>query len=150
MSDCPMIHSSAAEATTMKGIKRTVISKLIRARLKRNMVELFLREVGWLRVYTHMKRLIIRERMRIIVVKTAINGPTNSSFRHHSTVEICGLFVSVTGESVLEFIVIDTQNVTHRIAMATMVPFYFLQRYTHLISAQRLGSNDNYYILCGF
>ena len=35
----------------MKGTKRTVIIKLIRARLKRNMVELFSSDLGWLRVY---------------------------------------------------------------------------------------------------
>ena len=29
-----------------------------------------------------MKRLIIRERTKMIVVKKAINGPTSSSFRH--------------------------------------------------------------------
>ena len=59
-------------------------------------------------MYTHMKRLIIRERMRMIAVKTAINGPTSSSFRNHTTsVEFCELFVSITEESVLQSIVID-------------------------------------------
>ena len=61
----------------MKGMKRIVIIKLIRATLKKNMVELFSSDLGWLRVYIQMKRLITRERMRIIAVNTAIKGPTS-------------------------------------------------------------------------
>ena len=102
MSDPPMIHSSAAEATTMNGMKRTVISKLISARLKRNIVELFLRDLGWLRVYIQMKRLVTREKMRMIPVNTAINGPMSSSLRHHMpwhpSVEFSMLFTMVSVE----------------------------------------------------
>ena len=50
--------------------------------------------------------------MRMIPVDTAISGPTSSLFRHHmhaSSVEFCELFVSLTEESVMEFIIIDIQ-----------------------------------------
>ena len=38
-----------------------------------------------------MKRLIIRDRMKMIVVKKAINGPTSSSFRHHIEIHIISI-----------------------------------------------------------
>ena len=46
-------------------------------------MELFLRDLEWLRVYTQMKRFVASERMRITKVKNDIRGPMSSSLRHH-------------------------------------------------------------------